>query len=160
MADNEIVRETFHELYKENQLFYTGTYVECLAILTESMDDDIAQIFKVTIKEEELMKITVGKPKRWDKSQVLELFDNSPDLTLGELSYRSKWTVREILNVLTEDLDGGDNWTEEEVESAEEYVAFRVEYSKEYAEVEMLDKHGSGNYADDTALEEADLWHQ
>ena len=148
MADNEIVRETFHELYKENQLFYTGTYVECLAILTESMDDDIAQIFKVTIKEEELMKITVGKPKRWDKSHVIELFDNSPDLTLGELSRRSKWTIRELLNVLTEDLDGGGNWTTDDP----------AEYSSHKAQSE-----DAQNPLDRTHLEqiqELDPWHQ
>lgn len=37
----------------------------------------------------------------WSVDEIIEVFDNSPDLTLKELSQKSGWSVRELLSLLT-----------------------------------------------------------
>ena len=40
-------------------------------------------------------------PKVWDAYEIVTTYDSSPDLTLGDLSRRSGWSVGDLLKLLT-----------------------------------------------------------
>tara|TARA_B110000093_G_scaffold149755_1_gene163402 strand:+ start:630 stop:788 length:159 start_codon:yes stop_codon:yes gene_type:complete len=48
------VRGTYYELYFDNQLEFTGDLAECQERMQQSLDDDLAEIFKVQLTEEKV----------------------------------------------------------------------------------------------------------
>jgi len=40
-------------------------------------------------------------PKVWDAYEIVTTYDSSPDMTLGQLSRRSGWSVGDLLKLLT-----------------------------------------------------------
>ena len=48
------VREVNYEIYFDGQLQHDGTYEECLETAKYALDDDLAEIYKVTTMEEKV----------------------------------------------------------------------------------------------------------
>jgi len=49
------VRETYYEAYFDGQLVKEGTLKECLDRAIISLDDDCAEVYKVTVTEEKVV---------------------------------------------------------------------------------------------------------
>ena len=43
---------------------------------------------------------TMFSPYGWTKEDVVEIFDNNPDITLGELSRKSGHDISELIEIL------------------------------------------------------------
>jgi hypothetical protein len=50
------VREIYYEVYFDGELQHEGTYGECEALALHALDDDCAEVYKVTLTEE---KVTI-----------------------------------------------------------------------------------------------------
>jgi hypothetical protein len=48
------VRETYYELYLKGDLCYEGYPERCMQLAFESQDDELAEIYKVTVMEEKV----------------------------------------------------------------------------------------------------------
>jgi hypothetical protein len=48
------VRETYYEVYFDGQHQYEGSYEECRHLALHAYDDDLAEMYKVTITEEKV----------------------------------------------------------------------------------------------------------
>jgi len=48
-------REEFYELYRDGDLDYEGTYEQCWSKSLHFLDDDCAEIYKVSVYEEKVM---------------------------------------------------------------------------------------------------------
>jgi hypothetical protein len=48
------VRETYYEVYLNGGLEFQGRYEDCRDIAINALDDDCAEIYKVTLTEEEV----------------------------------------------------------------------------------------------------------
>jgi mRNA-degrading endonuclease YafQ of YafQ-DinJ toxin-antitoxin module len=49
------VRETYYEVYFDGQHQYEGSYEDCRDIAINALDDDLAEVYKVTITEEKVV---------------------------------------------------------------------------------------------------------
>lgn len=49
-----IVRESYYETYYDNDLVAEGSFVYCYEIFLKALDDDCAEMVKVTVLEEEV----------------------------------------------------------------------------------------------------------
>jgi len=48
------VRETYYEVYLNGGLEFQGTYEGCEEIALHALDDDCAEVYKVTLTEEKV----------------------------------------------------------------------------------------------------------
>ena len=48
------VREVNYEIYFDGQFQHDGTYDECMDTAMHSLDDDLAEVYKVTVMEEKV----------------------------------------------------------------------------------------------------------
>ena len=48
------LREVYYEVYFDNQHQYEGSYEDCLEIALQAQDDDLAEVYKVTVMEEKV----------------------------------------------------------------------------------------------------------
>lgn len=55
MTYRKVERETFYEVYKDGNFVFEGAYEDCLYMAQNFLDDDCAEIYKVTILEEKLL---------------------------------------------------------------------------------------------------------
>jgi hypothetical protein len=49
------LRETYYEVYLNGGLEFQGAYEDCRDIALHALDDDCAEIYKVTITEEKVV---------------------------------------------------------------------------------------------------------
>ena len=49
-----VERETYYELYFDGQLEHTGTLADCQDEMSHALDDDLAEIYKVSLTEEKI----------------------------------------------------------------------------------------------------------
>jgi len=47
-------RETYYELYKDGRCVMEGTYEDCYEEYLHCLDDDCAEIYRVTVSEEKV----------------------------------------------------------------------------------------------------------
>jgi hypothetical protein len=48
------VRETYYELYLRGDLCYEGRLEGCKQLALEALDDELAEVYKVTVMEEKV----------------------------------------------------------------------------------------------------------
>jgi hypothetical protein len=49
------VRETYYEVYFDGQQVYGGSFEDCRDMCLRALDDDLAEMYKVTVTEEKVM---------------------------------------------------------------------------------------------------------
>ena len=54
IVSKPIVRESYYETYYDNDLVAEGSFVYCYEIFLKALDDDCAEMFKVTVLEEKV----------------------------------------------------------------------------------------------------------
>jgi len=48
------IRETYYEFYKDGQLYHEGSFEACKEYAIQALDDDCAEVYKVTLIEEKI----------------------------------------------------------------------------------------------------------
>jgi len=49
------IRETYYEFYKDGQLYHEGSFEACKEYALRALDDDLAEVYKVTLIEEKVI---------------------------------------------------------------------------------------------------------
>jgi len=49
------IRETYYELYLDGTLYHEGTLEDCTEYAQRALDDDCAEVYKVTVTEEKIV---------------------------------------------------------------------------------------------------------
>ena len=49
-----VTREKYYEVYFDGQLKHEGTLAECQEIANQSLDDDCAEVYEVTVAERKI----------------------------------------------------------------------------------------------------------
>ena len=48
------IREIYYEVYFDGHHMYEGAYSDCRDMYNKALDDDLAEVYKVTITEEKI----------------------------------------------------------------------------------------------------------
>jgi hypothetical protein len=48
------IREVYYEVYFDGQQVYEGSFVECRDMCLQALDDDLAEMYKVTVTEQKV----------------------------------------------------------------------------------------------------------
>jgi hypothetical protein len=49
------VREEYYQVYLDGQLYHEGRFEDCKEYVLRSLDDDCAELYKVTVTEEKII---------------------------------------------------------------------------------------------------------
>ena len=49
------IREVYYEVYFDGQHQCDGSFTDCRDVVVQALDDDLAEMYKVTITEEKVM---------------------------------------------------------------------------------------------------------
>jgi hypothetical protein len=49
------IRETYYEIYLDGELYHEGSFEACKEYALRALDDDLAEVYKVTVIEEKII---------------------------------------------------------------------------------------------------------
>jgi hypothetical protein len=48
------IRETYYQTYLDGELYHEGSFEDCKEYALRALDDDLAEVYKVTVTEEKV----------------------------------------------------------------------------------------------------------